>query len=95
MLVSQFIQNNFFGFIVVLLAGIILWRGMSIMKDQIAEKGLGKFGLQGSALFIITPVIMVLAVNGVIKGEVVSGLLGAMLGYVFGSKQGITKQDIT
>ncbi len=90
MLVIQFLQNNFFGFNVVLLAGIILWRGMTILQKQIAEKGLGKFGLQGSALFIITPVIMVLAVSGVIKGEVVSGLLGAMLGYVFGSTKDTT-----
>ena len=86
MLFSQFLQNNLFGVIVVTLAAIVLWRGLNIMKSQISEKGLGKFGLQGAALFVITPVIMVLAVDGVIKGEVVSGLLGAMLGYVFGAK---------
>mgnify|MGYP001766704517 CR=1 FL=1 len=84
---SQFFQNYLFGLVAVALAALILLRGLRIMEKQVAEKGFGKFGLQGTALFVITPVIMVLAVNGVIKGEVVSGLLGALLGYIFGLKQ--------
>ena len=46
--------------------------------------GVGAFILY--MLFIIVPVIGVLGVGGFVSGDAVTGLLGAVAGYVLGSK---------
>jgi hypothetical protein len=84
MLFSQFLKENLFGIVVVVFAAVIIWRGLNIMSGQIKDKGLGKYAMQGIGLFVIIPVIMILGVNTVLDGQVVAGLLGSLLGYIFG-----------
>ena len=86
-LLSQFLFDNFFSLVVVAFAALIIWRGLNIMNKQIANKGLGRYNIQGLGLFVLAPIIMVLGAHEALSGEVLSALIGSLLGYIFGTHQ--------
>ena len=86
-LISQFLLDNFFSLVVIAFAALIIWRGLNIMNKQISEKGLGRYNIQGLGLFVLAPIIMVLGAHEALSGEVLSALIGSLVGYVFGTHQ--------
>ena len=85
--ISQFLSVNFFSLVVVAFAAFIIWRGLDIMGTQIAGKGLGRYNIQGIGLFVLAPIIMILGAHGALSGEVLSALIGSLVGYIFGAHQ--------
>jgi len=66
------------------LAVVMAVFGLAIMFRQIAKAGLGPYNLQGLGLVLLVPTILMLALTGGVRGDVVATLLGGVAGYIFG-----------
>ena len=74
--------------ILVALAIYILFKGTAMIAPQIKNKGLGPYTFKALGLVLLLPVILVLGGGEAIPGEVLSTLLGALAGYIFGIEKG-------
>ena len=63
---------------------VILWKGLSIVGDQIKAKGLGPYSFKALGLVVLLPIILILGANEMIAKEVLATLLGTIAGYIFG-----------
>mgnify|MGYP003624371515 CR=1 FL=1 len=87
LLFSKFLTEYFFSIVIVAFAALIIWRGLNIMSGQISQKGLGRYNMQGLGIFILAPIIMILGAHKSLGPEVLSALIGSLVGYVFGANQ--------
>ncbi len=88
----EFLIQHLFTILIVFFAALIIWKGLKIMAEQIRKSGIGPNNIQTLGLFIIVPVDMVLGAERAIDGRVVSAILGSLVGYVFGVRQGTEAQ---
>jgi hypothetical protein len=79
------------------LAALILGAGYLMLQKILSKHGddfnlwtsrLGQYNLQIVGLTFLLPTILVIAVAGGLNPEAVTALLGAIIGYIFGSSRG-------
>lgn len=66
--------------------------GLLIYQRIKKEQGLGYRVLQFLAIGVITPIILILALEGMLMGETVAALIGSIVAYLFTSAIKESKQ---
>ncbi|MCG3267183.1 hypothetical protein [Yoonia sp. I 8.24] len=87
------INNYMYQVIVTLVALVILLGGFRVLKSSIEKNGLGNYNLKAIGIVVLLPIILILGAAGSIDGQVLSALLGAIAGYLFGSDKERNKQN--
>ena len=75
-----------------IVAGIIMVGGLTgIFTERIVKnRGIGVRIIQFLTVTLVLPIILILALEGILKGETVATLLGAIVGYIL---SGIGKDE--
>ena len=82
-IVGELLSSNFtaaFG-----VAALIIVGGIQILRTAKAESPLAPYVLQIAGLTIVVPVLLVLAILEFLSKEALVGLMGTVVGYLFGA----------
>lgn len=75
----------------IIMASIMLLVLVGVFSNRIIQqKGMGARIIQFTCVSLLIPMIIILAIEGVLKGETVATLIGGMAGYVL---SGISNYD--
>jgi hypothetical protein len=82
-----------FGVFIVCLA--LIFAGSRFLQSSNKDSAFARYSLQIFGLTFLVPIILMVAVALKLEGQAVTGLLGTIVGYIFGTSASSRAQDQT
>ncbi len=76
---------NVGGFGVFLVSVFLIWTGYKFLHSTNKDSAFAKYSLQIFGLTFLVPIILMVVVILQLDGQAVTGLLGTIVGYIFGT----------